>query len=291
MSPSAEENGPAALSDADLLHILMEQLPEAVYFKDIQGRFIRINRSLAAWYGLQDPAEAVGKSDDDFFSPGFAKSSHEAEQEILNSGVPQVDLEEKLVWPDGRVLYTSTTRLPLRNAAGSVIGTLGILRDISPQLQARQEIRRAEGLYRSLVDNLPQNFFRKDLHGRIVFANRQYCATLKKTLKELLGKTDLDLFPENLARKYREDDARVLQTGVPLDVIEAHKPPGRDILYVRVVKTPVYDSDQRAVGVQGIFWEVPSAQSSAPEAKSPRQAAARKKKASKPAKKSGRKKK
>lgn len=246
------------LSDADLLHILMEQLPDAVYFKDPENRFIRINRTLAGWYGLKDPAEAIGKTDADFFSPEFAKSQDAVEREILQTGIPRVDAEEKLVWPDGRVTFTSTTRIPLRNEAGGIIGTLGIFRDVGPHLQAQKEVRRAEALYRSLVDNLPQNFFRKDLEGRVVFANRQYCTTLKTTLKQLLGKTDFDLFPENLARKYREDDARVLQTGVPLDVVEAHKPPGKGIIYVRVVKTPVYDSDQRPVGVQGIFWEVPS---------------------------------
>lgn len=248
----------SSLSEGDLLHILMEQLPDAVYFKDADHRFIRINRTLSSWYGLKDPAEAAGKSDADFFTPEFAKSSDEVESEILKTGIPRVDVEEKLVWPDGKVLWTSTSRLPFRDATGAVIGTFGIYRDIGPHLQAKKEIRRAEGLYRALVDNLPQNFFRKDLEGRVVFANQQYCKTLGRSLKELLGKTDYDLFPEHLARKYREDDARVLQTGVPLDVVEAHKPPNRDTIYVRVVKMPVFDSDQRPVGIQAVFWEVPA---------------------------------
>jgi len=246
------------MTEGDLLHILLEQLPDAVYFKDAESRFIRVNRTLASWYGLKDPGDAVGKTDADFFSPEFAKSSVAAEQEIMKTGMPAADVEEKLVWPDGRVTYTSTTRLPLRDPSGGVVGTFGIFRDIGPHLQAKKEIRRANALYSSLVDNLPQNFFRKDLEGRVVFANQQYCKTIGRSLKELIGKTDLDLFPEHLARKYREDDARVLQTGQTLDVVEAHKPPGKDVIYVRVVKSPVLDSDQRAVGVQGIFWEVPS---------------------------------
>jgi two-component system, sensor histidine kinase and response regulator len=246
------------MTEGDLLHILMEQLPDAVYFKDTESRFIRVNRTLASWYGLKDPAEAVGKTDADFFSPEFAKSSVEAEQEIMKTGIPAAEVEEKLVWPDGRVTYTSSTRLPLRDPAGNVVGTFGIFRDIGPHLLAKKEIRRANALYSSLVDNLPQNFFRKDLEGRVTFANREYCKTMGKSLKELIGKTDFDLFPEHLARKYREDDARVLQTGQTLDVVEANKPPGRDVIYVRVVKSPVLDSDQRAVGVQGIFWQVPS---------------------------------
>ena len=250
----------SSLTEADLFQILLEQLPDAIYFKDTEHRFIRVNRTLASWYGLKDPVEAIGKKDSDFLPPELAKSNDEVEAEILKTGIPRVDVEEKLVWPDGKVVWTASTRLPLRDATGAVTGTFGIYRDIGPHLAAKKEIRRAEALYRTLVDNLPQNFFRKDLEGRVVFANQQYCKTLGRSLKELVGKTDFDLFPEKLARKYREDDARVLQTGVALDVIEAHKPPGKDIIYVRVVKTPVLDSDLRAVGVQGIFWEVPSGQ-------------------------------
>jgi two-component system sensor histidine kinase/response regulator len=198
-------------------------------------------------------------------------------------------VEEKLVWPDGRVTYTTTTRIPLRDQSGAVIGTLGIFRDIGPHLQARKEIRRAEALYRSLVDNLPQSFFRKDLEGRVTFANRQYCTIAGKTLKELIGKTDFDLFPEHLARKYREDDARVVQTGIAFDTVEAHKPHGKGIIYVRVVKTPVYDSDQRAVGVQGIFWEVPPEIQNRSKA-APKAAAKAKKKPARPAAKKKKKK-
>jgi len=275
MSSTPEVGSSSFFQDGDLLHILLEQLPEAIYFKDTEGRFVRINRTLASWYGHKEPAEVLGKTDADFFTPELAKSSHAAEQEILKTGFPSVDVEEKLVWPDGRVVQVAATRLPLRDAAGAIIGTVGIFRDLRPHLQALKEVRRAEGLYRSLVDNLPQSFFRKDLQGRVVFANRQYCATMGKTAKELIGKTDLDLFPEKLARKYREDDAHVLQTGVALDVIEAHQPPGKGIIYVRVVKTPVYDSDQRAVGIQGIFWEVP-AQSAGTPAKAPKAAPAKK---------------
>src|SRR5579863_10705789 len=93
------------LTDGDLLQILLEQLPDAVYFKDLENRFIRVNRTLASWYGLKDPAEATGKTDADFFTPEFARSSHEAEQEIIRTGLPKVDVEEKLIWPDGRVVY------------------------------------------------------------------------------------------------------------------------------------------------------------------------------------------
>lgn len=252
----------AALFDA-----LLEHLPDAVGFKDAQGRYLRINPTLAAWYGLDDPQKAVGKSDADFFPPEFARANAEIEREILETGVPRLNVEEKLVGLDGKVHWTSTSRFPLPNRGG----ILALFEDVAPLQHAKDEVRRAETLYRSLVDHLPQNFFRKDHAGRVVYANKQYLLTLGKSTKDILGKTDFDLFPEKLARKYREDDARVMQTGVPLDVVEAHQPPGKGIIYVRVIKTPVYDAERKAVGVQGIFWEVARAKAG------PAPAAARKK--------------
>lgn len=266
-------NAPASFPAAvEVLDTLLDQMAEGVCFKDAQQRFVRINRTMAGWYGLQNPAEAVGKSDADYFQKDLARALGEAERAVLQTGRPKTIDEEKRVWPDGRVLWTSMTLLPLRDGTG----TLAIFRDLGPELQARQEVRRAEALYRGLVDGLPQSFFRKDLEGRVTFANKRYCEVLGKPLKELLGKTDFDLFPENLARKYREDDTRVVQTGVTLDVVEAHKPPGKSIIHVRVVKTPVFDAEKRALGVQGIFWEVPFHEAKAateekkPKAKKPK---------------------
>lgn len=253
----SERRAPQAISDPDLLRILMDHLPDFIYFKDLDSRIIRINRALARSYGLDDPAKAVGRSDADYFPKEFARATRETELEIIKSGEPRIDIEEKAVWHDGRVAWVSSTKLPLRDAAGKVVGTFGVSRDISHLKQAQEEIRRSERLYRSLVDNLPQNFLLKDRDGKLLFGNRAYCATVGRPLRELIGKTDSDLFPPELARKYREDDVRVMQTGVTLDTVEAHKAPGKAVVYVRVVKTPFAEADGKVVGVQGIFWEVP----------------------------------
>jgi len=111
-------------------------------------------------------------------------------------------------------------------------------------------------LFESLVESLPQNIFRKDRAGRLTFANQRFCETLKSTLPEVLGKTDFDLFPRELALKYVADDQRVMQTGAPLEAVETHHLPDGADIFVQVVKTPVRDADGHVVGVQGIFWDV-----------------------------------
>lgn len=130
----------AALSEANaLLQALMDNMPDHIYFKDTQSRFIRNSRSQANLLGLNDPTEAVGKTDFDFF-PHAAKSYAE-EQEVMRSGRPLVDFEEWVVWPDGREMWVSTTKMPLRNSEGGIIGIFGISRDITERKRSEQSIR------------------------------------------------------------------------------------------------------------------------------------------------------
>jgi PAS domain S-box-containing protein len=239
-----------------LLESLMDNVPDAIYFKDARSRFIRINRSLAEKNGLTDPDEAIGKTDFDFFTPDHAQPAFDDEQEVMRTGVPIIAKEEKETWPDGSVTWVVTTKLPLRDTQTKVVGTMGISRDITKRKQAEQALRDSEALYHSLVESLPLNVFRKDLDGRLTFANSLYAKTLGRPMEELLGKSDHDLFPKELADKYRSDDQRVTETGCLFETVEEHQPPRGERLFVQVLKCPVLDSRGTIVGTQVIFWDV-----------------------------------
>jgi PAS domain S-box-containing protein len=114
----------------------------------------------------------------------------------------------------------------------------------------------SQALFHSLIESLPQNVFSKDLEGRFTFANQHYCMTEGRPLADILGKTDFDLHPPELAEKYREDDRRVIETGQIFETVEEHQPIGEEKFYVQVIKTPVYDSKGQATGVLGIFWDI-----------------------------------
>ena len=133
----------AELSQANaLLQTLLDSMPDHIYFKDAQSRFIRNSRSQAEALGLSDPAEAVGKSDFDFFP--HAQLSYEKEQEIMQSGKPLVDQEEQVVWPDGQKTWVSTTKMPLLDQDGQINGTFGISRDITERKRAEASLQKAK---------------------------------------------------------------------------------------------------------------------------------------------------
>ncbi len=118
------------------------------------------------------------------------------------------------------------------------------------------ELQNSEIFYSSLVENLPQNIFRKDLEGKFTFVNGNFCAAVGKSLNEIIGKTDDDLFPPELAEKYQRDDQHVIQTGQLFQGVEENRSSCGENKYVQVLKTPIRDSVGNTIGIQGIFWDI-----------------------------------
>ncbi|MDB6032334.1 MAG: sensory transduction histidine kinase, partial [Verrucomicrobiales bacterium] len=136
-----------------LVETLMDAIPDHIYFKDRESRFIRINRSMALRFNLQDPEAAVAKTDFDFFTREHADQAFRDEQEIIKTGRSLVNREEKETWPDGSVSWVSTTKICLRDKKGTIIGTFGLSRDITARKQAEEALNeKAKELARSNKD-------------------------------------------------------------------------------------------------------------------------------------------
>jgi PAS domain S-box-containing protein len=126
-----------------LLDALMDNTPDHIYFKDADSRFTMVSAATARSFGFDDSTQVVGKSDFDFFAEDHARPAFEDEQEIMRTGVPIVDLEERETRLDGRETWASTTKLPRRDREGNIVGTFGISRDITARKQAEKELRDA----------------------------------------------------------------------------------------------------------------------------------------------------
>lgn len=123
-----------------LLQNLMERMSDNIYFKDAESRFIMVNKAFCNWVGIAAD-HVVGKSDSDLFSGAHAQQAYNDEQRIMQTGEPLIGVEEEETWPDGRVTWVSTTKMPLRNETGQIVGTFGVSRDITEHKEA--ELRAA----------------------------------------------------------------------------------------------------------------------------------------------------
>jgi PAS domain S-box-containing protein len=128
------------------LDALMNQLPHPIYFKDCEGHFTLSNRAHAELFGLSDPSQMVGKTDFDFFSTEHAQQAYDDEQYLIHERAAVVSKEEKETWPDGHETWVLTTKLPLRDPNGGIIGTFGLSRDITDRKRMERELLAAKNM-------------------------------------------------------------------------------------------------------------------------------------------------
>ena len=157
--------------DQDLLQAFLEHIPDNVFFKDLDSRFLRISRSMANFFGLKNADQALNKTDADIFSVEHARQALADEQEIIRTGLPLIGKEEKETWPDGHETWASTTKVALRDRDGQIIGTMGISHNITDQKQAELRMHHL-ALYDALT-GLPNRVLLEDRLSQAVESARR----------------------------------------------------------------------------------------------------------------------
>jgi sigma-B regulation protein RsbU (phosphoserine phosphatase) len=235
---------------------IFDHLVEGIFQTSPDGRYLMANAALARIYGYASPEELKAAVTDIgrrlYVQPG----RREEFKRIMEELDTITGFESQIFRKDGSIIWISENCRAVRDARGNLLYYEGTVEDITLRREAQENLRGSEALYHSLVDTMPQNVFRKDLQGRFTFANKQYCKHYNCRLEDILGKTDFDFFPKELAEKYRSDDQRVMAGGQTYDIVEEHQPLGQGRSFVRVVKTPLFGSDGTLIGLQGIFWDI-----------------------------------
>ena len=266
---ASAKNARLAQNHDHLLRTLIDTLPDYVYAKDTEGRFIIANVAVARQLGFSSPKEIIGKSDFELFPHELAARYRVEEQKIIQSGQglhscegPSMDESkaEKNRW-------VSTTKVVLRNPQGKVTGFIGLGVDITERRQAEVALQESQALYLSLVADLPIGIFRKDQQGRYILANPAFCRLKGMNEEEFLGKTAGEISvaaakqsaPE-LATKYAdlaEDHHRlIMKSGDLIEMDEEYSLADGQKLFVHATKFPVMDTNGNIIGTQGILVDI-----------------------------------
>ena len=135
--------------DRTLVTAFLENIPDNVYFKDRDSRFIAVSASMFKYHGFPGADELIGKTDFDLFDHAHAQPARQDEETIVNTGVPIIGKLEKETWADGHVTWVLTSKMPLRDEQGAIIGTFGISKDITKTKETEFALEKAQ---RQLVD-------------------------------------------------------------------------------------------------------------------------------------------
>ncbi|HLP76527.1 MAG TPA: PAS domain-containing protein, partial [Candidatus Paceibacterota bacterium] len=272
----------AALAEASsLLETLLANSPDCIYFKDRESRFVRTTASMAKLFRVSSPADLFGKTDFDVFRNEHARAAFDDEQRIIRTGEPIIGKPEQETHSDGRVTWALTTKLPWRDKDGNIIGTFGISKDVTPLKEAERRLAYEQDLFTTLLGNLPDSIYFKDLESRFVRVSRsevqnafercrlahemnrpnepmpEHLSNLNSFGEHLIGKSDFDIHSEERARASFEDEQTIIRTGNPLlaKIEHERKADGKSTWTIST-KMPWRNKDGQIIGTFGVSKDI-----------------------------------
>jgi PAS domain S-box-containing protein len=174
------------MQERNMMKSLIDNVPDTIYFKDLDSKFILVNKAQAKLLGLKKPEDAIGKSDFDFFE--HARDAYNIEQEIIKTKKTIINRINKHV-VNGETHYLSDTKIPLTGTNGDCIGTVGISRDITDLKKAEITMLEHQSKFKALFDNAPLAIFRLDKDMKVVECNHRFRSMFGYTEDDDLSNT------------------------------------------------------------------------------------------------------
>jgi PAS domain S-box-containing protein len=237
-----------------LLRTLIDNIPDAIYIKDLESRKIIANKIDILNADKQTESDLIGKNDFDVFSKELAEKFHGDDKFVIETGTSLINREESIIHADGKIQWVLTSKVPLRDKNNKIVGIVGIARDITERKQKEEIIQNERILLRSIIDNIPDTIYAKDLVGNKILANKAEVKLLgAKSEAEVLGKCDFDFYSEEFAEKFKADDQLLIETGIPVINREGSiDDPNGEKHWLLSSKLPLYNNKNQIVGILGI---------------------------------------
>jgi len=246
----AEKTEHALSESEDKLRLAMDAASLGTWEWDIQQNKITYSENLESLFGR--PSSSCLASYDTFMEAVHPDDRARVADSIrlaVEHG-KEYSTDFRTVWPDGTIRWIYDKGRVLRDPMGRPIRMLGIAIDITPRKRSEEKLIRQQIEQQVLLDLIPAMVWYKDLHNRIIRANRLAATTINKTVAEVEGQSTYDLYPEE-AEKYYQDDLEVIASGQPkLGIIEPYQTGSGEKRWVQTDKVPYRDEGGHIIGAR-----------------------------------------
>jgi two-component system cell cycle sensor histidine kinase/response regulator CckA len=206
------ELGEEVIFKSNLLTSLLENIPDLIYFKDKNSKFVRVNKAKALKADKEEEF-LIGKTDFDFFPKDEAEEMLKDEKQIIERGKSIIEKEQKVTRPDGREEWVLVTKVPRYDEEGNIIGTLGISRDVTQRKKAQEQLKENEERTRAILSALPDILFQVKKDGTFISYYTGNEDTLYAKPDEFLNKNIQDILPKDLAVCSKSSIKEAIKTG------------------------------------------------------------------------------
>jgi phosphoserine phosphatase RsbU/P len=246
----------AIIEEKENYYGIFDHLVEGIFRTTDDGHYLLANVALAKIYGYESPVELMANIKDIAGRLYVNASRREDFKRLMGESDTLTGFQSQIFRKDGSIIWIEENCRAVRDLSGKLLYYEGTVEDITQQKLTEEKLQISESLYHSLVETMPQGVFRRDLQGRFTFANSTYAKYFGKTPEEIMGKTDYDQFPKELADKYWQDDQEIMRRGETVEITEVSQPKGAvEKEYHHVIKTPLRDEKGNVIGLQGMVWD------------------------------------
>ncbi|MFA5059706.1 MAG: PAS domain S-box protein [Candidatus Omnitrophota bacterium] len=238
------------------LQRLIDAFPNPVFYKDTNFRYTGFNQAFQDFLGLPKE-QVIGKTVRDVVAPADAEKHNQKDTDLLNSKSDTIQIYEMdMKSSDGNAHRVVVYKALFFSADGSLGGIVGTIVDITERKRIEEKISEIQRQQEALLNNIPDIAWLKDKESRIVNANEAFCKSCGLNPKDVIGKNDFELWPKDLAEKYRADDIEVMNSRVRKVMEEPieHKSGKRE--WIETIKTPVFSPQGEILGSVGIGRDI-----------------------------------
>ncbi|MGO8942314.1 MAG: PAS domain S-box protein [Syntrophobacteraceae bacterium] len=238
-----------------MLQSVLDNIPQRVFWKDRNSVFVGCNKAFVLDCGYEEQSELVGKTDYEHASAATADLYRGDDREVMESGRPKINYEEPQIRPDGSQAWLITSKVPMFDRDGQVIGVLGTYEDITERKRGEEALRKSEERYRSVIENMGDVFYRTDKRGVVVMASPSAAGVLGyDSIDELQGKPveNFWMHPDERQEFMRS----IRKDGVVRDREITLKKKDGSLLSGSVTSTYRKDDQGNILGVEGIFRDI-----------------------------------